>query len=302
MPNILRATFLGCLVALMAGCESTRWNWLKRDPNTQLAGKPGAAPNVRAVVDYLNENAKRMRTLQVNDLDVDASMGAQSFNLRGRIYAEKPKNFRMKVTLFGKEEVDIGSNSREFWFWALKNPEKHQYFCSYQDLQAGRVKAMPLPLQPEWVMEALGLGPYGPADKYKLETDGQFLKLIETSKSPQGKAVRKVIVMHRREMKAPQPQVTAFLLLDDLSGQEICSAHITSTTVDRVKGVILPHRMELRVPAQQMTMKLHLDGVTVDGQILGTAFARPQMSGVQPFNLATGQVEPWGAQRTGGFR
>jgi hypothetical protein len=302
MPRHIHLICLGLLATLASGCESTRWNWLKREPANDVAAKPGVAPTVRGLIDYLNDNAKRVNTLQVNDLDVDATMDSQSFNLRGRIYAEKPKNFRMKVTLFGKDEVDIGSNPQEFWFWALKNPDKYQYFCSYKDLNAGRVQMMPLPVQPEWVMEALGLGPYGPADKYLLENEGQnLIRLIEKTKSPQGYAVRKVIVINRKEMKAPQPQVTALLLLDDATGREICSAHITSTTQDRVTGAIIPLKMELRMPAQKMKMALRLDGVTVNGQIAATAFARPQMAGVEQFNLATGRTEPWNLQRAGAF-
>ncbi|MSQ96840.1 MAG: hypothetical protein EXR98_20120 [Gemmataceae bacterium] len=302
MPNPLHLICFGLIAVTAMGCESTRWNWLKKDPANDVAGKGGAPASAKGLVDYLNENAKRVRTLQVNDLDVDATMDTQSFNLRGRIYAEKPKSFRMKVTLFGKDEVDIGSNPQEFWFWALKNPDKYQYFCSYKDLNAGRVAMMPLPIQPEWVMETLGLGPYGPADKYQVESEGaNLLRLVEKTKSPQGYPVRKVIVMNRKEMKSPQPQITAFLLLDDATGREICSAHITSTTQDHVTGAILPYRMELRMAKEKIKMALKLDGVTVNGQIVATAFQRPQMAGVEQFNLATGRTEPWNLQRVGGF-
>jgi hypothetical protein len=302
VPIPLRLVFFGMLVVAATGCESTRWNWLKKDPANDIAGKPGTPASTKGLVDYLNDNAKRVRTLQVNDLDVDATMDTQSFNLRGRIYAEKPKNFRMKVTLFGKDEVDIGSSLQEFWFWAAKNPDKYQYFCSYKDLNAGKVAMMPLPIQPELVMETLGLGPYGPADRYQVEPEGpNLIRLVEKAKSPQGYPVRKVIVMNRREMKSPQPQVTAFLLLDDATGREICSAHITSTTQDRVTGAILPHKMELRMTKEKMKMALRLDGVTVNGQIAATAFQRPQMAGVEQFNLATGRIEPWNLQRVGGF-
>lgn len=300
MPNALRLIGLGLLLAVAPGCASTNWNWFK--PGGGDSGKPNAPANVQGLVDYLNENASRVKTLRVDDMAVDASFGTQSIALQGRILAEKPRNFRMKATFLGKEEADIGSNQNEFWFWAQRNPEPYQYFCSYQDLNAGRVKLMPLPIQPEWVMEALGLGPFGPADRYKIEPDtANTLKLVERITSPQGVPVRKVIVMNRREMKAPQPQVTAFLLLDDKTGNEICSAHILSTKVDRATGAILPHKLELRVPSQKMTMALKLDGLAVNSQIVATAFQRQPMTGVESFNIATRQVEPWGMQRTQGF-
>lgn len=293
-----RIIVVGLLAFAGAGCESTRWNWLK---TLEAPTKQGAPANVAAIVKYLNENASNVQTLRVDDLTIDATMGNQTIGLTGRVMAEKPRNFRMKVTALGKDEVDIGSNLHEFWFWAAKNPDPYQYFCSYQDLTEGKVKMMPLPIQPEWVMEAMGLGPYGPAEKYRLETDDpQMLKLVEKATSPQGHSVRKVIVMHRKEMKAPTPQVTAFLLLDDATGQEICSAHITATKVlGREKGAIVPYKMELRMPTQKMRMFLKMDGMTVNAPIAATAFQRQSMPGIDSFNLATGRIEP--LQRIQGF-
>jgi hypothetical protein len=160
---------------------------------------------------------------------------------------------------------------------------------------------MPLPVQPEWVMEAMGLGPYGPPEKYTLEPgENQTIRLVEKAKSPQGHTVRKVIVMNRKEVKAPTPQVMALLLIDDASGQELCSAHVSSTMVDRATGAILPYRMELRVPAQKMKMALKMDGMTVNGAIAPSAFSRQPVAGAEPFNLATGRTE--GFQRTEGFK
>jgi hypothetical protein len=296
------------LFLVATGCESTRWNWLKKDPQNDLTAKPGVGAGPASLIAYLNDNANRVKTLRVDDLSIDAAMGNQDIALRGRIYAEKPKNadkicnFRMKVTALGKEEVDIGSNAKEFWFWAARNPDPYQYFCTYKDMNEGRIKMMPLPIQPEWVTEAIGLGPYGPADKYKLETDPdpKLLRLVEKTKSPQGYPVRKVIVMNRKEMRAPNPQVTAFLLLDDATGNEICSAHITSTRLDPATNAILPYKMEIRMPTQKMKMSLKMDGVTINSAIAPTAFVRQQLTGVEPFNLATGRSESWGTQRVGG--
>src|SRR5882672_291932 len=124
----LRMICLGFLAIAATGCESTRWTWLKREPTNDVVAKGGASPSVKGLTDYLNENAKRVRTVHVDDLDVDVSADGQTFNVRGRIYAEKPRNFRMKVTAFSADEVDIGSNGNEFWFWAKRNPDKHQYF------------------------------------------------------------------------------------------------------------------------------------------------------------------------------
>ncbi|MBI1832789.1 MAG: hypothetical protein HYR84_15210 [Planctomycetes bacterium] len=299
----LRMICLGLLAIGAAGCESTTWNWLKRD-TARDTGKPGTTVTAKALVDYLNDNASRMQSVRYEEVGIEAVFENQPFGLRGRIYAEKPKNFRMKVTALGKDEVDIGSNIQEFWFWAAKNPERHQYFCSYRDMAEGRVKMMPLPIQPEFVMETLGLGPYS-AEHCQLEPNSPTdpnLRLVEKTRSPQGRMVRKVIVINRKEVRAPQPQVSAYLLLDDATGTEICSAHITETRLDKARGAIVPYRMELRVPGQKMTMKLKLDGLKVNDSIPATAFQRQPIMGAEPFNLATGRPEPWSLQPAGGFR
>jgi hypothetical protein len=305
MQMYLRMICLGFLAAAATGCESTNWSWLKRDTSRETAGKGTAPAHVQGLVDYLNENASRVKTLRVDDLAVDATLDNQPIGLRGRIFAEKPRNLRMKVTFGGKDEVDVGSNEQEFWFWAAKNPDKYQYFCSYRDLHAGRIKMMPpLPIQPEWIMETLGLGPFGPAEKYQIEPatrPSDPIRLVEKAKAPQGYAVRKVIVMNRREVRPPTPQVTAFLLLDDATGKEICSAHISATKLDPATGAILPYKMELRMPSQKMTMVLKLDGMKVNESIVSTAFVRQQIMGAEPFNLATGRTEPW-LQPAGGLR
>jgi len=291
----LRLLCLGLLLVVTTGCESTRWNWLK--PAEKDAPSKATAPaNVVGLVKYLNDNANLVKSVRTAEVSIDASMGNQSFGLQGALFAEKPRNFRMKVTSFGKDEVDIGSNANEFWFWAAKNPDPYQYFCAYNDLNEGKVRVqMPLPIQPEWVMEAMGMGVYGPAEKYTLESENaQLLRLVEKTKSPQGQAVRKVIVMNRREVKAPTPQVTAYLLLDDATGQEICSAHITATklvTINRGEGAIVPYRIELRMPKQNMRLQLKLDSMTVNSPIVATAFVRQPMNGIEAFNLATGRTE-----------
>ena len=290
-PN-LRTLGLGILIVLTAGCESTRWNWLERDTANKPPPNTGAGVSAASLVSYLNDNAGRVRSLKVDDLAIDASIDSKPFGLRGRIFAEKPRNFRMKVTVLGKDEVDIGSNFDEFWFWAAKNPDPRQFFCSYKDLNEGRVRAMPLPIQPEWVMEAMGLGPYGPPDKYQVDSqDPKTIRLIERTKSPQGQMVRKVIVMQRQPVRLPQPQVTQYLLLDDATGQEVCSAHIITTTIDRATGAILPYKMELRMPTQKMSMLLRMDGLSVNGAIGPMVFQRQPMTGVQPYNLA-GLADP----------
>jgi hypothetical protein len=288
---------------LIAG--GTRWNILK-GPESNKSEPPGKAPSVEAIVGYLNSNSSRIHTVRSTDLDMTCSVGAQSFGVRGKMIAQKPRNFLLAADVFGAREVDLGSNDREFWWWIKKNDPPYQFFCGYDDLKSGRVARVPFPFQPDWIVDALGMGSYSPADRYKLEVQGDKLKLVERTLSPQGKPVRKVIVMNRREVHAPTPQVTAFLLLDDATGQEICSAHITETQVDKGNGGILPRRIEFRwTMPDNRTLKLAMkvDGLNVNPDVPAAQFARRPMDGVPSFNLATGKLDrPVSLQQASGLR
>src|SRR5438552_2183642 len=82
--------------------------------------------------------------------------------------------------------------------------------------------------------------------------------------SPQGTAVRKVIVFKRKPVQAPHAQVTDYLLLDDATGKEICAAHISEVQIDEQNtGAIVPKRIELRWPEQRLKLALRMDGALV---------------------------------------
>ncbi len=219
------------------------------------------------------------------------SQGLQSFGLRGTMVTEKPRNFRLGAKTLGNPVVDLGSNDQEFWYWISKADPPYQVYCSYKDLNEGQVRRMPFPFQPQWVMESMGLGPYGPADKYQLEHDADTIKLVEKTTSPQGTAVRKVIVFKRRPVQPPNPQVTDYLLLDDTSGKEICAAHIGEVHVDRATGALVPKRLELRWPAEKIRLALRMDGTVINPPVSPLVFTRQSMPNIQSFNLARMQID-----------
>jgi hypothetical protein len=302
------ATSFMILAALfLVGC--TRWNFLFKDTKP-----PPDVPPVDMLVKYLDDNSQRIQTLKFWDVDMNAYQGmglAGGIGMQGRLVAQKPRNMVLTARVAGNQVVDMGSNSDEFWFWLSKAEPPYQFFCSYRALQEGQVRSMPLPFQPEWIMDALGMGTYGPPERYKLESDARTLRLVERVRSPQGKMVRKVIVMNRRPVQPPTPQVTEYLLLDDATGHELCAAHITAVhPFDQVANAVVPRRVEFRgeIPKQpRFKLTMVLDGLTLNPQsgIPGDLFVRQRLNGVPSYNLATGQIEPTATgtvQRVQGFR
>jgi hypothetical protein len=279
-----------------AGCpEGSRLNLLR--PNSPVNPLPPTPPSREALVQYLNDNSANIPAIKSDDVDLTVHMGAVPVTLRGVMYAEGPRNFRMKARFIGNEEVDLGSNKQEFWYWIKRSEPNWQVFCSYQALEEGRVKQMPFPFQPDWVLEAMGMGKYGPPEKYERVVEKEVVKLVERTKSPQGKDVRKIIVFNLRPMSGDQPQVTDYLLVDEATGKLVCSAHIKRRQIITGRGEI-PREMELNWPEQKVKLALTINGAQITNQIPPQAFVRVPMRDIPSYDLATGRLE--GMQQAGG--
>jgi hypothetical protein len=274
-----------CLAILLpgAGCENGGKRFIF-GPSTPPP-PPAGVPSAESLVEYLNENARRIKSLKCTDIDLTFTQKFSSYGARAMLMAEKPRNFVMNVTALGSPILNVGSNDNEFWFWSSKAPDPYQFYCSYKDFEDGKVTRFPFPFQPDWIVEALGMGPYGPASKYTLEHDATTVKLVEKTRTPQGQAVRKVIVFNIREVKAPAPQVQAYLLIDDNTGKEIVSAHIQDVHYD---GAFVPHRMELRVPSESIRLGIVFNRMTLNPQLDPASFQRQPLQNVQSFDLARG--------------
>jgi hypothetical protein len=273
------ATIL-CLMVLLplTGCEGfgKRFMFGTSAPTTT----PGHAPAREELVKYLNDNSERVQSLRC--LNIEASI--QGYGFKAKMMAMKPRNFYLSATAVTQPIVDLGSNDKEFWFWSSKSPEPYQFFCTYKDFEEGKVANFRFPFQPEWIIEAMGMGAYGPADKYTVEADTKTVRLIEKTRTPQGQAVRKVIVMNKNPVSAPTPQVQAFLLLDDATGKEICSAHVQATEKGKSSAMI-PRRLELRVE-DGSKLSLVFDAIDVNPRLEASQFERQPMRGIQSVDLA----------------
>lgn len=300
----MRYLSLGLGVATLlafAGCH----NFPSRGTGQPQAAAqlPAKTPDATALVAYLNDNASRIQSIDCRELDLSCRQRLQRVGMHGWMVCQKPRNFRMGANLLGKQAVDMGSNDREFWFWISKNDPPDLFFCNYSDLETGRAR-MPFPFQPEWIMEALGMASYGPAEKYQVRATKDTLELIEQTRSPQGAPVSKITVFSRVPARGTQPQVTAHIL-QDARGQVICAANVTEVQIDQRTGAVVPRKVSLTCPAEHVELNLKLDDTAVNGPIEGQRqaqlFARPVLKGVATRDLAQLQG-PGAIQQTGGFR
>jgi hypothetical protein len=163
---------------------------------------------------------------------------------------------------------------------------------------------MVLPFQPDYLLEALGMGHYGQPEDYQVVTKGNSVELIADDVSPAGQKVQKVTVFNRSPNRNGIHHVVAHILRD-ANGKEICGAYIKELQQDRVSGAVLPRQVNLIWPAEQLELKMKLDEVMVNQQFeaqrSARLFTRPKLPNVPSYDLARGPNQPTSIRRTGGI-
>jgi len=247
-------------------------------------------PKPEELIAYLNDNARQIDSIVVQQLDVDARRGVIPIGLSGWMAAQKPRNFRMGAKLPGSggPAADIGSNDREFWFWMSKADPPYLFYCSHEETRHAQ---LPFPFHPEWVMEALGMATIPSGGDFRVDTRNRgTIELIENTRSLQGQPVQKITVFNSQTAAGTQPQVIARRLVDE-RGKEIAVARITEMQRDPRTGVTIPKKISFEYPAERISLLLTLDQATVNQPIESTTaqnwFTRPYLDGVQSYDLAT---------------
>jgi hypothetical protein len=272
-------------------------------------------PDAVQIVHYLNANAARISTIECDDVDIDIKVGNQAFGVSGVLHCQKPRNFRLRAKAVGSEAADIGSNPQEFWTW--NRDEKVLYYCSYDALSRGNV-ALPFPVQPEWVLEVLGMATLNPSGNFTVsefnpKQPPATFSLVERTTGPGGRPVTKVTVFNNRNTQGAVPQIVGHQIFD-AQNRPLCEAKVLSVHRQQTAGgpVTVPHQLELRFPAQgqapAMVMKLKLDRLRVNGSEADAAknpglYLKPSKE--PAYDLARGLPPgaiPTGIQRTGGVR
>src|SRR5262245_43620548 len=193
-------------------------------------------PTAAQLISQLNDTSQRIQMLECRDVWIDARQGRQDVSLPGSMVCQKNRNFRLTAKMVGQPAVDIGSNEQEFWFWISKAEPPGLYHCSYADLAQGRVRQLPFPFQPEWVMEALGMADRDPNAAYEpIRTTASTFDLIQKTVGPQGQPVRKITMFSRT-----RNLLVVGHRLEDANGKEVCTAQVLDWQYDDASRVAVP--------------------------------------------------------------
>lgn len=208
------------------------------------------------VIGAVNDNSDRVRTLATTD----ASVSVMSFPpLRATLAFERPRRFRLKARLFNfSPEADLGSNNELFWFWIARNQPPALYYCRHDEYEISAAPNM-LPVEPDWLIEALGVTRFDPglAHQGPAPLGKGRLEIVTPLPSSDGRLVKKITVLD---------DAHAWVLEQHLYGANglVASALTSGHKRDPASGVVLPTKVEIRWPASNFEMTIDLRGVQVN--------------------------------------
>ncbi|MFM2095629.1 MAG: hypothetical protein RIS70_2753 [Planctomycetota bacterium] len=278
-PRLAHALIVVAML-LSQGCRSWPFG---RGP--QMEKSPivfQAAPTLDDIVQAVNRNSEPIQQMQAETASISVP-GLPS--LRANLMLERPRNFRLRAQLLGPE-LDVGSNAELFWFWAKQNPRPAVYFARHDQFAQSQLRQQ-LPIDPVWMMEALGIvtldesmrleGPF-PAGPERLEIRAYM-------PSPEGE-IAKVYYVHAKHgwileqhHYGPQRQLLAI-------------ARGSRHQYFPLEKVSLPLQVQLIVPAAELNMTLQVSNYTLNSSQgdPNQLWAPPQMNGYQWVDLGAGST------------
>lgn len=255
-------TLLTLLFAMsLSGCAMRNWLFPPApfSDRSPCAISPGISKEQLVV--HLNKNVQGSATGMTSGLaswrstnvKISATGMPPGISAPASIAVEAPRNFRLRVSvpLGGGEALDMGSNTEQFWFWAMDAQPQQVLTVSHEDLPAVQ-REMGVPFHPDWLMEVLGVIPID-GSKFVLahgRADAPTLELISESISPAGEKTKKVIRID------PCHGIIREHALYNSHGRIIARAALADHRIDPTTGVVVPHVVSFDWPDMKQSMKM----------------------------------------------
>lgn len=248
------------LVGLVSLCGANCVPLAPREGDlTKLPPVLPSVPSLAQVVEAVNANTAKVQNFSAPQATLSVPGAPQ---LTASVSYEQPTRFRLQAEFIAGQEVDLGSNDELFWFWVRRNEPRGVYYCRHGEFARSPLRQS-IPIDPYWLIEALGVVRLDPAARYQgpyLRPD-KNLELRVVQDTPQGPTTRILIL-------DPRLGVVYGQYLYDARNQLLASAITGRYRHDPTTGALLPTVVEVRAPAVQgaeaFSMRLELGAVTIN--------------------------------------
>ncbi len=246
------------LLVVSSGCESMRHRLAFHRPVAAELCVLAADATKDDIVNHLNDHIGKLYAWRSDDVKITAKQHGVPISMAAKMAVESPRRLRLVVGSLAGNEVDLGSNPERFWFWMRRSDVHGIMTASYDDVEAGKPLG-PVPFQPEWLIESLGVIPITSDDFQMSERPGtpRCVALTSDQVTPAGKTVRRTMIVDVGH------GTIAEHTLRDASGQLIARALLSQYQRER-NGARLPHRIDLHWPDNGVELTLRIGQIEVN--------------------------------------
>lgn len=240
-------------------------------------------PSLESVLATINENSDRVDSLYTTGATIKVSALP---TIKANLAFERDRRFRLFAeTALAGTAVDLGSNDDGFWFSASQNNPPTIYFCRHDDFPTSPARQA-LSVEPTWLIEALGVVHFDPADQQYGPFTRQDGKLELRTEARDWKRI--TIVDPARGWILEQHAY-------DADGKLIASAVASHHQRDPISEATLPRKVEVHWPAMELRLTLELEGLQINSlPSEHQLWAMPQYSGWQTVDLGRQPLPPAG--------
>jgi hypothetical protein len=195
-------------------------------------------------------------------------------SLKASLALELPRRLRLRGDFLMSREIDIGSNDDVFWIWAKSGVRALLY--ARHDEYGQSAMSRVLPVDPQWLIEALGIVSFDPAGQHagpyahgpdQMELHSQFL-------SATGERLTRVTVIHAVYGWVTEQQIR------NEAGQVLAEARASRHRYYPEVDATLPDVVDVQIgPGTPSQMNFRVD---IGGYRVNTLSAPPQDLWVMP--------------------
>jgi hypothetical protein len=238
---------LGIVIVLFVSSGANCNQWIRS--YTQPRTLPDAA-TLDQIVTTVNGNTAKVQSLQATQATLSLP-GAPS--LRANLALQTPRRLRLQANgpLGGGPELDLGSNDELFWLWVRRNQPPAMFICRHDQFAMSNARQI-IPVEPEWLLEAVGLARIDSTQLIDGPTPIGNQRVQVRSRQPSMLGdLTKVTVIDGWDGTVLEQH------LYDVQGQRLASAITGRYKRDPVSGAALPRSIEIQWPTAQMSF--HVD-------------------------------------------
>jgi hypothetical protein len=237
------------LIGLFATSGANCNQWVRT--YTQPRVLPESA-TLAQIVTVVNDNTAKVEGHSLQATQASLSIKGVPTSLRTSLALQSPNRLRLQAnTPITGPELDLGSNDELFWLWVRQNKPPALFFCRHDQFAFSNARQI-MPVEPEWLIEAVGLVHFNPAEPLEgpFPVHGDRVEIHSRKPSMMGD-LRKITVVDQWDGTVVEQD------LYTPDGKLLALSRTSRYKHDPLSGAALPHSVDVEWPTSELSF--HLD-------------------------------------------